>query len=254
MLNRLEKPCSRGRRICTSYGLGLLAVSAILILFSQAACFLKKNKTPVAPAPPARIVLLPFNIPSGNKDLHWAAFAAPILMAKACEQTSDLVLVPLWEALPAATESAGASRAFNQASAAATANWLSAKWSSVGEISPTKTGVSMTVDFIPAKSNEVPFRYMKSRSINLLPFSFHQAIRQFLHYVAAKPLKPARGTEQNMKSVKALAEALDREYGWFVNADPGKAQEIVADLARTDERLARFLFNPSLYPVLAQGK
>jgi hypothetical protein len=55
-----------------------------------------------------------------------------------------------------------------------------------------------------------------------------------------------------MISMKPLAEALDREYGWFVDAEPGKAQEIVADLALKDDRLARLLFNPSVYPVLTK--
>ena len=50
------------------------------------------------------------------------------------------------------------------------------------------------------------------------------------------------------------AEALDREYGWFVDADPGKAQETVSELAHSDERLAQSLFSPALYPDLSPKK
>ena len=50
--------------------------------------------------------------------------------------------------------------------------------------------------------------------------------------------------------MKTVAEALDREYGWFVEAEPGKAQEIVEELMRRDGRLARLLFNPKIYPQL----
>ena len=80
------------------------------------------------------------------------------------------------------------------------------------------------------------------------------AFIQFLRYLSAGSLKPVKGEESSMISIKPLAEALDREYGWFVSADPGKSQEIVADLALKDTRLARLLFNPSLYPVLSQTK
>jgi hypothetical protein len=112
----------------------------------------------------------------------------------------------------------------------------------------------MMVDFIPAKSNQVPFRYQKNTSIDSLGSGFPEAFRQFLRYLVARPLQPAKGSLPNMTSMKTLAEALDREYGWFVDAEPGKAQDVVADLARSDESLARLLFNPSLYPVLGQTK
>jgi len=253
MLNRLKKPCYCRMQVNALLGLCLLAASAVLLLLFQSACS-KKSKAPVAITSPIRIVLFPFNVPAANKDLQWTAFAAPVLMAKASEQAQDLALVPLWETMPTAIESAGASRSFTQESAASLANWLTAKWSIMGEISPTKTGVSLTIDFIPAKSNQVPFRYMKVGRVDSLGNNFRDAIRQFLHYLAARPLGPAKRDEQSMTSVKPLAEALDREYGWFVDASPGKAQETVTELTRTDDRLARFLFNPSVYPVLAQGK
>ena len=84
--------------------------------------------------------------------------------------------------------------------------------------------------------------------------SFNEATRQFLRYLAIKTIKPVKYNEPSLDSVKELAEALDREYGWSVDAEPGKAQDIVARLAASDEHLARILFNPSLYPVLAKNE
>jgi hypothetical protein len=231
----------------------LLAASAMLCLCLQCACS-KKSKAPVAVIAPVRVVLLPFGVPADNKDLQWEAMAAPILLAKASELAPDLVVVPLWEAMPTAIQSAGASRIFTQESAASVATWLSAKWSILGDISATKTGITTIVDFIPAKNNQIAFRYMKARRTDFLGSDSREAIMQFLRYLVARPLESAKGNLPNMTSVKTLAEALNREYGWLVDADPGKAQEVVANLARSDDRLARLLFNPSLYPALAQAK
>jgi hypothetical protein len=57
-----------------------------------------------------------------------------------------------------------------------------------------------------------------------------------------------------MTASRDLAEALDREYGWFVDAEPGKAQDVVAKLLLTDEHLAKSLFSPTLYPGLTEKK
>ncbi len=108
----------------------------------------------------------------------------------------------------------------------------------------------MVIDFIPAKSSQIPFRYTRNRRVEFKGSDFHEALRQFLRYLAATPIRPGLGTELNMNSVKDLAEALNREYGWFVNADPGQAQETVTKLADSDENLARLLFDPSSYPIV----
>jgi hypothetical protein len=95
---------------------------------------------------------------------------------------------------------------------------------------------------------------MKTRKMDTLEPAFLEAVRQFLRYQAARPVLMKKTRETGVESLKELAEALDREYGWFKEAEPGKAQEVVARLARTDMRLARLLFNPGVYPVLAEGK
>jgi hypothetical protein len=100
----------------------------------------------------------------------------------------------------------------------------------------------------------VPFRFAKAGKIDSIGSVLPEAFSQFLRYLTARPLLPAKKGLQPMTSMKNLAEALDREYGWFVQADPGKAQKAVSELALTDARLARLLFNPSVYPVLAQTK
>jgi hypothetical protein len=236
--------------------LGLVAVLLVIVssVLSQPACFTKRVAPEAMAGVPTRLALLPFNVPSGNKDLQWMALAAPILMAEEGEKAEGLEIIPLWETMPVALNIAGASRSFTQDSAATVASWLTAKWSTLGEISPTKTGISMIVDFIPARSNQVPFRYSKSGKPDTVGAGFEDAYRQFLRYLVAKPFPRTRTEELTMTKAKDLAEALDREYGWFVDAEPGKAQEAVSRLMNSDEHLAKSLFSPTLYPELAGKK
>jgi hypothetical protein len=254
MLNHKRRLSSGRMQICRHCRL-ILIVTAVLIVFSQSSCGLKKNKK-VAATPPTgiRLVLLPFNVPSGNQDLRWTALAGPIMMAKVSESARDLEVIPLWETMPVATEAGGVSRSFSPDSAAYVASWFSAKWSAMGDISPSKSGVTMMIDFMPARTTLVPFRFTRAGKIETIGSGLPQAYNEFLRYLTARPLLPAKKELPPMTSMKNLAEALDREYGWFVSADPGKAQDIVSELARTDERLARLLFNPNVYPELAQTK
>jgi hypothetical protein len=233
----------------------VLIAAAALVLFSQSSCFINKNKK-VAVTPPTgiRLVILPFNVPSANQDLRWTALAAPIMMAKASESARDLEVIPLWETMPIAIEAGGVSRTFTPEAASYVASWFSAKWSAMGEISPSKSGVSMMIDFMPSRTTLVPFRFTRAGKIDTIGSNIPEAYSQFLRYLAARPLLPPKKGLQQLTATKNLAEALDREYGWFVAAEPGKAQAIVSELARTDERLARLLFNPSVYPALAQAK
>jgi len=243
-------------RLQTSSHFRLVPIAiAALVLFSQSSCIFKKNKK-VAVTPPTgiRLVILPFNVPSANQDLRWTALAAPIMMAKVSESARDLEVIPMWETMPVAIEAGGVSRSFTPEAAAYVASWFSAKWSAMGEISPTKSGVSMMIDFMPSRTSLVPFRFTKNGKIDIVGSSLPEAYSQFLRYLAARPILPAKKGLQQMTEMKNLAEALDREYGWFAAADPGKAQSLVSELARTDERLARLLFNPNVYPVLAQTK
>jgi hypothetical protein len=264
MLNRSRKlscgsmPANpHGRFPSSKSGLIRTAVSVLLILALQSGCLLpwfKKRKTaPVIP-PIVRVAFLPFNAPAADKDLRWAALAAPAMMVKVSERARDLEVVPLWEAMPAALEAAGASRTFNRETGASVAIWLSAKWSAIGEFSTAKRGVSMMIDFIPAKSTLVPFRFMKTGRMDSVGSGIPGAFNQFLRYLAARPLVRIEVGEQSFSSLRNLAEALDREYGWFVEAQPGKAQQLVLELAKSDERLARLLFNPAVYPAIAPAK
>jgi hypothetical protein len=228
----------------------LMAASMVLALFFQFACASKKSVTPLYATSPVRVALLPFNIPDGNDDLRWVAIASPIMMAMTSEYARDLEVIPLWESMPIAKEAAGASRIFTQQSAENAAQWLSAKWAIMGELAPAESRISAIIDFIPASSDSVPFRFIKTGRPNRIGSSFDKAFQQFLRYLLARPLEKKRKERPDMTSQRTLAEAIDREYGWFVDEEPGKAQEIVAKLLKSDPHLARFLFNPSIYPIL----
>ena len=234
---------------------GILVFLALVLssgLF-QSACG-KKNKVAIAPVTGVRIALIPLNVPSGKADLRWAALATPVMMAKVSEYAKDIEVVPLWQSMPISLEAAGKSRSITQDSAAYVASWLGVKWSAMGEISPTKSGVSIMIDFIPDRDTQVPFRFMKSGTMDDIASKIPLAYNQFFYYLGARRLTPPGKKLPELSSMKGLAEALDREYGWFVEAEPGKAEKVVADLAATDARLAQLLFNPTLYPALARKK
>jgi hypothetical protein len=235
---------------------GLIPIVATAVLLSglQSACLFKKGKAP-KPAPAAvRVVFLPLNAPAADEELRWAALAAPIMMAIVSERARDLDVVPLWQSMPIAVEAAGASRTLNAETAANVASWFSAKWSAMGELVPDGRKVSLVIDFIPSTSSQVPFRYMKAGRIDTVGSTFPSVFTQFLHYLSLRPLLPPAKTEQSFSSLRNLAEALDVEYGWFADAQPGKAQRAVSGLADSDMRLARLLFSPTLYPLLTPPK
>ncbi len=231
-----------------------LAALTGLIFLAQPACLFKKHKAaaPQAPPPAVRIVYLPLNVSGEDAKIRWVALAVPVMMAKASEEAPDLDMVPMWEAMPLAIEAAGTSRIITPEVAAYIASRLTAKWAAEGELSPTKRGVKVTVDFIPVKTTLVPFRYEKESSIDSLGGHFTDAIAQLLRYLVLRPM-PRYESETapqplDVDTLKEIVEALDREYGWFTTADPGKSDKVVADLTHSDNRLARLLFNPSLYP------
>ena len=86
--------------------------------------------------------------------------------------------------------------------------------------------------------------------MDAIDYNVQKAFQQFLNYVSAKPMEAQREKTTSLASLRPLAEALDREYGWSVPAERGKADEIVSNLAQSDRRLARFLFNPNTYSIL----
>jgi hypothetical protein len=232
-------------------GLRLLAVSALILISFQSACG-KKTRAVMAPAEPAKVAFLPLNVSGDQEDIRWVALAAPVLMAQVCERAPDLTAIPLWESMPVAVDSAGASRIFTDASAEAAASWLSAQWGAMGEVSPAKRErISFIVDFIPVRGKQIPFRYMKTGRPDTISEGLPNAFTQFLRYLTARPLEKTREANPKMTSMKWVAEALDLEYGWFVEAQPGKAQETIERLMSEDkEDLARFLFSPKTYPQL----
>ncbi len=240
-----------GSRVAPCRGHLPVTVLIALILLVQPACLFRKKKSavPVAvPPTPVRVVLLPFNLPADNTDLRWAALAAPILMAKTMESAQDLEVVPIWQGMPIAAEALGQSREITPEIAAYVASRLAAKWSTQGQLSPAKDGVSLLLDLIPTKANLIAFRYQKELRVDALGTHFHDAVNQFLSYLVARPLGKSDSRLADASSMKELASAIDREYGWFAVADPGKAEALVSNLMRTDPKLARFLFNPGLYP------
>lgn len=247
MQNDAGRPWCRRMRISMRGKLFFVTAAILGIMFFQSACLFKKGKAKVITPTETKIVLLPFNVPPGNQDLRWMAMAGPILMGKTIERARDLKVAPLWETMPTAIDAAGLTRTFTQETAASAAAWLSAKWSVMAEITPTKTGVRMMVDFIPSTTGSVPFRFTKSGKPDDVGLRIPEALAQFSYYLAVRPMEQAEKKLPTMTSMKKVAEALDREYGWFVEAEPGNAQAVVEELAGSDPQLARFLFNPSLY-------
>lgn len=243
----------------------LLAIS-IFILILQPACGLRKlvlaparlfhKRAPAQvqyPSSPIRIAYLPTNIPPDDKELRWISLAAPIMMAKISENAKDLDVAPLWEVMPVAAEAAGSSRTITPEGAADIASRLSARWATYGEMSSASRGIEMVIDYIPAKATSIPFRYTRIGSVDEIGYGCYDALEQFTRYLTAHPIDLETIRETRLSSLRPLAEALDREYGWFVTADPGKAEQVVANLARYDSRLARLIFSPSLYPILGNA-
>jgi cell division protein FtsN len=230
---------------------GLIALAFLLLI--QPACLFRKHTratVPQAPAAAIRIALLPFNIPSENSDLRWVSFVAPLVMAKSIENSPAFEVVPLWQSYPVALESLGSGRNITPEVAAYVASRVGAKWATAGELTPAKGGVWMRVDFIPAKTNLVPYRFERETHLDGMAANFYEAFSQFGRYLVLRPLAKFEGRGPSTESMRPLAEALDREYGWYTAADPGKSENLVAGLQRTDSQLAKLLFNPSLYSSL----
>ena len=229
---------------------GLLILMCLLAI--HPACSKKKAKASVPQAPPAptRVALLPFSIPAENSDLRWVSLVAPMIMAKTIENSQNFEAVPLWQSYPVALESLGGGRSITPEVAAYVASRVGAKWATAGELNAVKGGVWMRVDFVPAKANLVPYRFDRETHLDGLAASFHEAFSQFGRYLVMRPMAKFEGKGQNPESLRPLAEALDREYGWYTAADPGKSDKLVADLQRTDAALAKLVFNPSLYSAL----
>ncbi len=231
--------------------LGWIAFACILAL--QPACLFRghgKAKAPQAPAAAVRIALLPFNIPADNNNLRWVSLAAPLVMAKTVENVTAFELVPVWQTYPVAIESLGAARTITPEIAAYVADRVGAKWATHGELASTKDGVWLRVDFIPAKSSLVAYRFEKVMRLESMGVNAYAAFSQLANYLVLRPLPRFQGKGVSASSMRELAEAMDHEYGWFVAAEPGKSEKLASSLAKTDTQLARLLFDPILYPAV----
>jgi len=225
-------------------------VIAGLLLFQFGCLLFHRHRTPAAEAvsqAPVRVAFLPLNTPPDNPDNRWLSLAAPILLAKASESAPDLEIVPLWESMPIVVQALGVSRSIGPDQAAYIAGLLTAKWAASGEFTLAKNGVTVLVDFMPAKETLIPFRYERQTDIKSLQANIREALSEFVSYQVVKPT-PAEASAEDIASLKEVVQALDLEYGWFIPADPGKSEKVVMNLARSDSRLARVLFNPNLYP------
>lgn len=210
-------------------------------------CLFRGKKTPVEtlPTAPVRIALLPANIPDGNQDLRWVSMALPVMLAKELGNSEDLEAVPLWESIPIALETLGSSREISDEMPAYIASRLNARWATKAQVAPSKNGVALLLDFMPAKATLIAYRYKTETSIDSLNKHMREALVQFVRYLAVRRLSDsARGGQVDRGEFQQLAQALDREYGWFESAEPGKSMQAFQNLARTDDRLARLLFRP----------
>ena len=257
MINRIFKIRNRGKRISVRGAVSALTAVVMLMAVVLPACS-KKVKVAIEDSGPVRVLVLPFIVSpekSGeDKELQWAAMAAPALLVKASRRLPDIEVVPFWEAMPVAISVAGAARSFTDENAASLANWVSAQWAVIGEIRRTGSASSYTVvmDFIPATSTAVPFRHIRTRRMENVGTTFYIGLRQWLRYATAKQIPLLQVRETGFQKMKPLGEALDKEYGWLVTAEPGAAQPLVNELALEDIDWAKLMFSPTMYPSMAK--
>ena len=255
MIDRIFKTCNRDKKISVRGALFVLTAMVVLIAMGQAACS-KKVKVAVEDSGPVRMVVLPFTVSQGkadaNKELRWAAMAAPALLIKASRRLPDIEVVPFWEVMPVAISVAGAARSFDDENAAALANWVSAQWAVIGDIRRSGSSYFVAVDFIPAKSTIIPFRHVKTRRAENIGTSFYLGLRQWLRYVTSKQIPLLQAREPGLQKMQPLGEALDKEYGWFTTAEPGAAQSLVKELAIDNQDWMELLFSPILYQSLGK--
>ena len=253
--------CNHPRRISMRGVLVVFTAVVVLLVSAQTACS-KKVRIATEDTGPIRVVVLPFMVTKekgleekNSTDLQWAAMAAPALMLRASRQYSDIEVVPFHEVMPTAIAVAEAARSFTDESASSLANWVSAQWAIMGEIRQTrKNSYSVIVDFIPAKSSDVPFRYIKVRRLGNVGMTFQNGLRQWLRYTTSRQIPLVHAKQPGLERIRPLGEALDKEYGWLMNAEPGRAKEFVEDAAATDMNWAKLLFSPTMYPMLADEK
>jgi hypothetical protein len=233
-------------------GRRIVACLLLAMLLLEPACFFRKKRAaePRYPAAPVRCALLPLNVPPENPQLRWAAFAATYLMARFADQAQDLSAAALWETIPVALESVGDSRSITPDTAAYVASRVTARWAIQGALLAVKGGMRLRLDFLPSETSMVAYRYESSFTPETMLQKMREAFEQFLTYLMARPL-PKSSDAISPGNLRQIGEALDQEYGWYRTADPGKAERVVAELAKSQLSVARILFSPTVYPILA---
>jgi cell division protein FtsN len=217
-------------------------------------CLFKKKK---AAAPtmiqqgPIRIVFLPANIAAEDTGQRWLSLAVPVLLTKLATLSPDLEPVPLWQLLPVAAENAGASRTINPELTSYMASRMGGWWGTMAEITPSKNGFTLVIDFVPVRTSDYAFRFQKDTSANSLESDLRAALEEFLHYRLPEPaMSRSSSGAMDMGLVRQVAEVLDNDYGWFVQPSPGKGEAVAASLAGADKQLAPLVLSPTLYPVV----
>lgn len=213
----------------------------------------RKDQESRYPTAPILIALLPLNIPPDNPELRETALSTLVLMAQMVERAPDLEAVPLWEIIPVASETLQNSRDITPETAAYLADRMTARWVTQGQLSMSQGELYLILDFLPSRSSTFPFRYEKRFRPESINEHLDKAFKQFVNYLIARPIPDQRGGNLDIKYLNKLALVLDEEYGWFGEANPGKAGETVAELLQSNKSLARFLFNPSLYTGIDGG-
>jgi hypothetical protein len=234
----------------------ILMLAVALLAAAQTSCS-KKVRIPIEDSGPVRLVVLPFTVsadkPGQDKELQWVAMAAPALLVKTSRRLPDIDVVPFWEVMPAAIQAAGASRSFTDESASAIANWVSAQWAVMGEIRRTgSSSYTVVVDFIPGDPAKVPFRHIRTRRMETVGTTFYLGLRQWLRYVTSRPIPLLSVREPGLQRMQQIGEALDKEYGWLVTAEPGTSQSFINELVLDGEDWVRLVFSPTMYPSLAK--
>jgi hypothetical protein len=233
-----------------------LSLPACFLLLLHLGClFHRKGPEAATPRPaPARIALLPVNVPHDAPDLRWLSFTTAAMMAQVVLSSPDLEAVPLWESVPVALQSLGNSRTVTLDLAELVATRLTARWATQADLFMDNKTPRLRIDFIPADTNLVPFRYEKPAPTNLLEERLREAFEQFLRYLNGGPLPRRESQEMDAAAMKEVGAALDEEYGWFVPAKPGAAARLVESLSKSAPAVAKVLFSPTLYPVLGPIK
>ncbi|MBM3789333.1 MAG: hypothetical protein FJW35_03175 [Acidobacteria bacterium] len=146
----------------------------------------------------------------------------------------------------------GDKRELTEDTALIVANRLGARWITLGSVSSTEKGIDLLLDFVPVSSSSYAFRYHREVRTDALGAGLADAAEQFVRYSTRREITArTSSTGKEDSRAEVIAEALDRECGWFRAAEPGAAGSVFAAVARVDRGFAGVLFDPALYETQA---